>query len=186
MGRLFISATRVVLLLCALAFAGTVLPALAQPSPAATGTVRSKHGAWAVVCDQPAGAAGDQCALLQTVVSAERPDIGLAVIALKTADGKARILRVLTPLGVILPAQIGVYLDGVQVGSLEFKRCFEDGCYAEAILDKVETINGQQMSLLDALTKAKKVVFTVFDTLEVGIGFDIDMNGFPEGFAALP
>ncbi len=88
----------------AIATALAALPfLLAAPAQAQTGTVKSQHGAWAVVCDQPAGAAGEQCALLQNVVAEDRPEVGLSVLALKTADGKARILRVLAPLGILLP-----------------------------------------------------------------------------------
>lgn len=158
--------------------------ALAQS--AAGGTVKSKHGAWAVVCETPPGAPGEQCALIQTVVSEQRPEIGLVVIVLKTADKKATILRVQTPLGVVLPTQIQVAIDGRYSGNLQFMRCFADGCFAEAILDKADTINGEQTTLQAALAKAKAVVFSVFPSVEEGIGFEIDMNGFNEGFAALP
>ncbi|MBA70507.1 MAG: invasion-associated locus B family protein, partial [Rhizobiales bacterium] len=42
--------------------AGT-LPASAQQA----GTVKSSHGAWSIVCDTPAGAPEEQCALMQNV-----------------------------------------------------------------------------------------------------------------------
>ncbi|KQT65104.1 MULTISPECIES: invasion associated locus B family protein [unclassified Aureimonas] len=158
--------------------------AVAQSS--AGGTVKSKHGAWAIACETPPGAPGEQCALVQTVVSEQRPEIGLVVIVLKTADKKATILRVQTPLGVFLPMHIQVAIDGGYFGNLQFMRCFADGCYAEAILDKPDTINGQQTTLQAALAKAKTVVFSVFPTVEEGTGFEIDMAGFNEGFAALP
>jgi invasion protein IalB len=159
-------------------------PSAAQS--AAGGQVKSQHGAWAVVCETPPGAPGEQCALLQTVVSEQRPEIGLVVIVLKTADKKATILRVQTPLGVVLPTQIQVAIDGRYSGNLQFMRCFADGCFAEAVLDKPDTINGQQTTLQEALSKAGTVVFSVFPTVEEGIGFEIDMKGFTEGFAALP
>jgi hypothetical protein len=68
--------------------AGTV-PWL-RPAPGQTsGTVRSDHGAWSIVCDTPAGAA-EQCALMQNVVAEDRPEIGLSVVVLKTADARRR------------------------------------------------------------------------------------------------
>jgi invasion protein IalB len=67
------------------------------------GKVKSSHGAWSVVCDTPAGAPGEQCALMQNVIADDRPEVGLSVVVLKTADQQARILRVLAPLGVLLP-----------------------------------------------------------------------------------
>jgi invasion protein IalB len=148
------------------------LAALAQ-----TGTVKSQHGAWAVVCDQPAGAAGEQCALLQNVVAEDRPEVGLSVLALKTADGKAQILRVLAPLGILLPNGLGLYVDGKDIGRAQFVRCFEDGCYAEVILED---------NLRQTLSTGKSATFIVFQTPEEGIGIPVDLNGFAEGFTALP
>jgi invasion protein IalB len=156
-------------------FAGAVTPASAQSG--ATGTVKSQHGAWAVVCDKPAGAPGDQCALLQNVVAEDRPEVGLSVVALKTADGKARILRILAPLGILLPNGLGLYVDGKDIGRAQFVRCFSDGCYAEVILEE---------PLLKTLSSGKSATFIVFQTPEEGIGIPVDLNGFGEGFAALP
>ncbi|PLU83285.1 hypothetical protein BMJ22_05940 [Sinorhizobium medicae] len=53
--------------LTALAFAAFAFPAVswAQQSNATPGTVKSNHGAWSIVCDQPAGASAEQCALLE-------------------------------------------------------------------------------------------------------------------------
>ena len=157
------------------ALAGSMSAASAQAG--ATGAVKSQHGAWAVVCDKPAGAPTDQCALLQNVVAEDRPEVGLSVVALKTADQKARILRILAPLGILLPNGLGLYVDGKDIGRAQFVRCFSDGCYAEVIL--VDT-------LLETLSKGKSATFIVFQTPEEGIGIPVDLNGFGEGFKALP
>ncbi|MFD2237256.1 invasion associated locus B family protein [Aureimonas populi] len=154
-----------------------LLAASASAQSGTTGAVRSEHGAWAVVCDQPAGAAGEQCALLQNVVADDRPEIGLSVLALKTADGQAQILRVLAPLGILLPNGLGLYVDGRDIGRAQFVRCFEDGCYAEVILDP---------TLLSTLSDGEQATFIVFQTPEQGIGIPVDLVGFGEGFAALP
>ena len=58
-------------------------------SPAAAqGVVRSVHGDWQIRCDTPAGAQTEQCALIQSVTAEDRPNVGLTVIVLKTADQK--------------------------------------------------------------------------------------------------
>ncbi|MET0258307.1 MAG: invasion associated locus B family protein [Methylobacterium sp.] len=164
---------KILLAAAAVAFLSLVpLAAFAQ-----TGTVKSQHGAWAVVCDQPAGAAGEQCALLQNVVAEDRPEVGLSVLALKTADGKAQILRVLAPLGILLPNGLGLYVDGKDIGRAQFVRCFEDGCYAEVILED---------TLRQTLSTGTSATFIVFQTPEEGIGIPVDLKGFSEGFAALP
>lgn len=137
----------------------------------------NRHGAWSIVCDTPPGASREQCALMQNVVAEDRPEVGLSVVVLKTADGKARILRVLAPLGVILPNGLGLNIDGKDLGRALFVRCMADGCYAEVILkeDLLETMKGGQSA-----------TFIIFSTPEEGIGIPVDLNGFKDGFEALP
>ena len=146
----------------------------AQPP---SGTVRSTHGAWSIICDTPAGATSEQCVMMQNVVAEDRPEMGLSVVVLRTADNKAEILRVLAPLGVLLPNGLGLNVDGKDIGRAYFARCFQDGCYAEVILDK---------QLLDTLKTGASATFIVFQTPEEGIGIPVDLKGFEEGFAALP
>ena len=50
----------------------------------------------------------EHCAIIQSVVDEDRPNITLVVIALKTADRKSRLLRVIAPLGVLLPTGLGL------------------------------------------------------------------------------
>ncbi|WP_238719703.1 invasion associated locus B family protein [Nitratireductor alexandrii] len=141
------------------------------------GTVRSTHGAWSIICDVPAGATGEQCVLMQNVVAEDRPEVGLSVVVLKTADNKAEILRVLAPLGVLLPNGLGLNVDGEDIGRAYFVRCFQDGCYAEVILED---------QLLDTFKSGTAATFIVFQTPEEGIGIPVDLTGFSEGFEALP
>lgn len=141
------------------------------------GKVKSSHGSWSIVCDTPAGAPGEQCALMQNVIADDRPEVGLSVVVLKTADQQARILRVLAPLGVLLPSGLGLNVDGKDIGRAYFVRCFSDGCYAEVILDE---------TLLTTLRGGTTATFIVFQTPEEGIGIPVDLAGFTEGYAALP
>lgn len=151
----------------------TVLPASAQQS----GTVKSTHGAWSIICDTPPGASGEQCAMMQNVVAEDRPEIGLSVVVLRTADNKAEILRVLAPLGVLLPNGLGLNVDGKDIGRAYFVRCFQDGCYAEVILED---------QLLETLKSGTSATFIVFQTPEEGVGIPVDLEGFGQGYAALP
>jgi invasion protein IalB len=84
------------------ASAGTAKSATAQ------GAVKSVHNDWQVRCDTPPGAQGEQCALMQSVMAEDRPNVGLTVIVLKIADGKSRLMRVVAPMGVLLPSGIGL------------------------------------------------------------------------------
>ncbi|MFC5759465.1 invasion associated locus B family protein [Rhizobium sp. GCM10022189] len=148
-----------------------------QTQPQAPGTVRSNHGAWSVVCDKPAGASTEQCALMQNVIAEDRPEVGLSVVILKTADRKSKILRVLAPLGVLLPNGLGLNVDGKDIGRAYFVRCFADGCYAEVVLED---------ELLKTFRSGAQATFIVFQTPEEGIGIPVDLKGFAEGYDALP
>jgi invasion protein IalB len=160
------------------ALAAAVLLSGSLPSPAQqNGTVRSTHGAWSIICDTPPGASSEQCAMMQNVIAEDRPEVGLSVVVLRTADNKAEILRVLAPLGVLLPNGLGLNVDGKDIGRAYFVRCFQDGCYAEVILEQ---------QLLETLRSGDSATFIVFQTPEEGIGIPVDLNGFGEGFAALP
>jgi invasion protein IalB len=158
--------------LSALLALGAASPVVAQQE-----TIKDKHGEWQIVCSTPAGATTEQCAMMQNVVAEDRPEMGLSVVVFRTADNKAEILRVLTPLGVLLPNGLGLYVDGKDIGRAYFARCFEDGCYAEVILEK---------PLLDQFRTGESAVFIVFQAPEEGIGIPVDLKGFAEGFDALP
>jgi len=143
----------------------------------AQGAVRSVHGDWQIRCDTPPGAQGEQCALIQSVVAEDRSNAGLTVIVLKTADQKSRLMRVVAPLGVLLPSGLGLKLDNVDVGRAGFVRCLPNGCVAEVVMDD---------KLLGQLRTAKTATFIIFETPEEGIGFPLSLNGLGEGYDKLP
>lgn len=143
----------------------------------AQGAVKSVHGDWQIRCDTPPGAKAEQCALIQSVVAEDRSNAGLTVIVLKTADQKSRLMRVVAPLGVLLPSGLGLKLDNVDVGRAGFVRCLPNGCVAEVVLDD---------KLLGQLRSAKTATFIIFETPEEGIGFPLSLNGLGEGYDKLP
>ena len=153
---------------------------IAQTSTGATsgpGIVKTQHGDWQLSCDTPPGASFEQCAIIQNVTAEDQPNVGLSVIVLKTADNKARLLRVLAPLGVLLPNGLGLNVDGSDMGRVAFVRCLPNGCVAEVVMDD---------ALVSTLSNGKSAIFIVFKTPEEGIGIPVSLNGFKEGFAALP
>src|SRR4029079_16267345 len=94
-----------------------LFPLGTMPAPAqAQGAVKSVHGDWQIRCDTPAGAQTEQCALIQSVVAEGGTNAGLTVIILKTADQKSKLMRVVAPLGVLLPSGLGLKLDDKDVG----------------------------------------------------------------------
>ena len=159
-----------------LALALIVLAGLAGTA-VAQGVVKSVHGDWQIRCDTPPGAQSEQCALIQSVTAEDRPNVGLTVIVLKTADQKFRLMRVLAPLGVLLPNGLGLRIDSVDVGKVSFVRCLPNGCVAEVILDE---------KLIGQLRAGQTATFIIFQTPEEGIGIPVSLKGFGEGFDKLP
>ncbi|HML07491.1 MAG TPA: invasion associated locus B family protein [Xanthobacteraceae bacterium] len=144
---------------------------------AAQGAVRSVHGDWQIRCDTPPGAQGEQCALMQSVTAEDRPNVGLTVIVLKTTDQKSRLMRVVAPLGVLLPSGLGLKIDNNDVGRAGFVRCLPNGCVAEVVMDD---------GLISKLRSGQTSTFIIFQTPEEGIGFPMSLKGFGEGFDKLP
>jgi len=151
---------------------------VAFPSLAfAQGAVKSVHGDWQIRCETPPGAQGEQCALFQSVVAEDRASVGITVLVLKTADQKARLMRVQAPLGVLLPAGLGLKIDNADVGRAGFVRCLPRGCYAEVVMDD---------TLVGKLRTGQTATFFIFQTPEEGIGFPLGLKGFGEGYDKLP
>ena len=144
---------------------------------AAQGTVKSVHADWQVRCDTPPGAQGEQCALIQSVTAEDRPNVGLTVIVLKTADQKSRLMRVLAPLGVLLPSGLGLKIDKTDVGRAGFVRCLPNGCVADVQIDE---------NLMKQMRSGQAATFIIFQTPEEGIGIPMSLKGFGEGYDKLP
>ena len=160
-----------ILLLIALAVPATRGSALAQ------GAVKSVHKDWQIRCDTPPGAKSEQCALIQSVTAEDRANVGLTVIVLKTADQKSRLMRVVAPLGVLLPSGLGLKIDQADIGRAGFVRCLPNGCIAEVVMDD---------ELIKKLRTGKTATFIIFQTPEEGIGFPMSLAGFGEGYDKLP
>jgi invasion protein IalB len=149
----------------------------AVPPGAGEPAVRSTHGDWQIRCDTPAGSQNEQCVLMQFVTAEDRDNVGLTVIILKTADRQARIIRILAPLGVLIPSGLGLRVDQTDMGRTGFVRCLPNGCVAEVILDD---------TLLNTLRTGKTATFIISQTPEEGIGIPISLAGFGPGFDSLP
>jgi invasion protein IalB len=160
--------------------AGPIALALmaAAASPAtAQGVVRSVYGDWQIRCETPPGAHNEQCALMQSVTAEDRPNVGLTVIVLKTADQKARLMRVVAPLGILLPSGLGLKIDNTDVGRAGFVKCLPNGCIAEITMDD---------NLVNKLRNGQTSTFIIFQSPEEGIGFPMSLKGFGEGYDHLP
>ena len=139
--------------------------------------VKNTFDDWELRCETPAGAQAEQCAIVQNVAAEDRPSISLVVIVLKTADQKSRLLRVVAPLGVLLPAGLGLKVDDADIGRAGFVRCLTTGCVAEVVMED---------GLVNQLKGGQTATFIVFQTPEEGIGIPVSLKGFGPAFDALP
>jgi len=148
-------------------------------APGATGpgsVVRETHGAWQVSCRTPPGAKEEKCALVQSVTAEDRPNVGLTVVFYEAIGENKKLLRVVVPLGVLLPTGLGLKIDDQDVGNAPFLKCGKRGCVAEVVL---------QDEVIAKLKKGTNAMFIIFDTPEAGIGIPVSLQGFSDAFASL-
>ncbi|MBL1420993.1 MAG: invasion associated locus B family protein [Alphaproteobacteria bacterium] len=167
-------------------------------SPAHAATEQNKKfGSWLMHCSEietPQNASANStevptqevCALFQSVAAENRPRFGLTVLiskddgsgAITPQNGKknAALIKILVPLGVLLPTGVGMDIDGENLGLTGFLRCLPNGCTA------VATLSDESLARLKSATTAS---FTVFLTPEDGLAIPIRLNGLAEGFDAL-
>jgi invasion protein IalB len=149
----------------------------AESAAFAQGAIRSVYNDWQIRCETPPGAQSEQCALFQSVIAEDRANVTLTVVVLKTADQKSRLMRVVAPIGVLLPTGLGLKIDQTDVGRAGFVRCVGVSCYAEVVMDD---------NLLKQLRSGQTATFIIFFTPEEGIGFPVSLKGFGEGYDKLP
>ncbi len=134
------------------------------------------YGDWKLRCDSPPGSTNELCIIQQNVVDDQNPDVRLVVTVYKTADGKNRMMRIIAPLGVLLPSGLGVRIDQSDMGRVGFVRCLPIGCAAEVIMED---------GLLEQLKAGQKIVFILFKNPEQGIGVPVSLSGFAEAYDKL-
>lgn len=174
-----------------------LLSALFISSYAAAAPVNNtKYGDWLMHCstvETPQNASNTNteppsqqvCALFQSVAAENRPRFGLTILISKD-DGNttlssggakaAGLIKILVPLGVLIPTGVGMDIDDVSLGLTGFLRCLPNGCTAVATLSQ---------KTLASLKVAKTASFTIFLTPDDGLSIPIKLDGLAEGFAAL-
>lgn len=169
---------------------------IVSPAHAATDQ-NKKFGSWLMHCSEieaPQNATESSteapteevCALFQSVAAENRPRFGLTVliskddgsgaVTQKNSERSAALIKILVPLGVLIPTGVGMDIDGENIGLTGFLRCLPNGCTA------VATLSDESLAQLKSATTAS---FTVFLTPEDGLSIPIRLNGLAEGFDAL-
>lgn len=156
----------------------------------AQGQLKASFGEWQHRCEAQAANGAEQCILIQNVQ--DEADINLAIVILKVEDPLATqdarkknekadpvrrlVLRVIVPLGILLPRGLGLKVDDKEIGTTGFVRCLESGCVAEVDMDD---------PLVEAFKKGKTALFAIYLTPEEGRGLPVKLTGFEQGLLQL-
>ncbi len=149
----------------------------AAPQAPAQDKKKEKFGDWEINCGKPPGARDQKCALVQSVIDEERANVGLRVVFLLASGGRS-VLRVVAPLGVLLPFGLGLRIDDEAIGKepLPFIRCRPMGCISEIIVkDK----------LLEKFKGGTTAMFIIVETKQEGRAIPVSLKGFSKGLSRL-
>ena len=159
----------------AMASNGAQAQAPRPAAPAVDGTVKGQYGDWQIVCKAPPpGAKREICAVTQSVTDETNENVGLTVMVQNFSN--EQVLRVMAPLGVLLPRNLALKIDDQDLGQVPFMRCFVVGCQAQITIDE---------QLRKRLSGGKTALFVIFRTEEQGIGIPISLNGFAQALTEL-
>jgi invasion protein IalB len=171
---------------------GAVFSAFFASSVQAQGVMKGNFGEWEMRCDDAAQSAlgavppkdttpKQQCILYQNIADERDDKLNLVVVILKTSDPRTPtqrrpVLRVIAPLGILLPRGLALRIDQTEVGSTGFVRCLNNGCVAEVDMDE---------ALIDRFNKGQTATLYVAFTPQEQRGLVLSLSGFDKGYAAL-
>jgi invasion protein IalB len=162
---------------------------------AAQGVVRGNFNDWELRCEQQQGRE-EQCILYQNVADEKDSSINIVAVVLRIAEAptaggpptRKPVLRVIAPLGVLLPRGLGLRIESAtekdkdgkpvvrDIGSTGFVKCVPSGCVAEVEID--DKLNTE-------LKNGSTATFIIFDKPNEGRGLPLALSGFERGMQAL-
>ncbi len=175
--------------------AGLIAVAAAAAGPAAgQGVVRGNFNDWELRCEQQQGR--EECILYQNVADEKDASINVVVVVLRITETPAAggqpvrkpVLRVIAPLGVLLPRGLGLRIESAtekdaqgkpvvkDIGSTGFVKCVPSGCVAEVEID--DKLNAE-------LRGGQTATFIIFDKPNEGRGLPLALAGFERGLQML-
>jgi invasion protein IalB len=144
---------------------------------------RREVGDWSVICTSD----GSQCAMQQIGRTAQGEDALLIELNKypepQTAEGRQFVARgvILVPLGVILPPQIGLNVDGNDLGTVPFFRCTAENCQAQVQFEQ---------NVIDRFIQGVRARFTYVLPAGQGeaqqVSVEISLSGFTRAYNSLP
>ena len=140
------------------------------------GNIQGVYHDWQLRCQSQPNRAANQCMLAQTVVSKDKAvDLQMTWMVLRSENHL--LMRFQAPLGVALPAGLGLKIDDNDIGRAGYSKCVADGCIAEVAVDE---------PLLARLKNGKVAIVVVGKTTTELIGIPFSLEGFGSGLSALP
>ena len=126
--------------------------ASAQDAPANAGSApagqQQAQENWVSRCVAPARNAPLECAIEQRLIMQNTQQL-VALVSIRTpSESGAAMLALQAPLGLFLPAGIGIDVDGASAQVLELQTCDNNGCYANTPISE---------DLLAAMTRGQKL-----------------------------
>ena len=162
--------------LASAALLSSALPAVAQQ---AASSVRETHGSWEIRCanDNP-----QACLMSQTGNNAQGQPVIQALVkktpGLKGPQGEdvAAVVEIIAPIGVFLPAGVGIKIDGREVGRGAYRVCNPQACLvAEPVAN----------DFIDQLKKGSNAVMTITASNGESADIAISLSGFTKAFNSL-
>jgi invasion protein IalB len=177
------------------ALLGGLVAALHPDIAVAQGIVRGNFSDWELRCEQQQGKE-EQCILYQNVADEKDASINVVVVVLRIVETPAGggaatrrpVLRVIAPLGVLLPRGLGLRIESAtekdkdgkpvvkDIGSTGFVKCVPSGCVAEVEIDD---------KLHNELKNGQTATFIIFDKPNEGRGLPLALIGYEKGMESL-
>ena len=129
-------------------------------------TVKATHGDWQVQCPANVSEA-NPCAMVQELVTEQDRRVLSAVIV--RPAGSEPFLRIIVPLGVLLPGGMTLSVDGVDLGTVGFINCLPDGCMTQV---------GMTADVVENLKQGNQAVVTIYEQTEQPIQLGLSLTGF--------
>jgi invasion protein IalB len=159
--------------LTCLAISAALAMALAGGAAAQEITVKATHGDWQVHCPATVSET-NPCAMVQELVNDNERRILSAIIL--HPPGAEPFLRVIVPLGVLLPGGMTLAVDGSEIGTIGFLNCLPDGCMTQVALTA---------DVLEKLKQGNQATVTVYEQNEQPIQVPLSLSGFTAAYGEL-
>ena len=134
-----------------------------------------KYGDWTIGCNKPKGADKEICSIEQNVLNKEgKTVVAIAIGYPPKQPEPIAIIRM--PLGILLPAGMGIKLENGEISRAPIQRCTKEGCIAAIKLNKDLLSNlkkGDKAQVLFAITKDRTLAAT------------LSLKGFTAGLSSL-